>query len=176
MIDKNISQDKFWLRIIYIVSIVISLALAFLILGPSPDGMEGMLDVSVLPHVNALLNSICTILLLAALWFIKRKEIERHKKTMLTAFSFSALFLVSYVIYHWFKAGPKLYLGDFTIIYYFILLTHIVLAMAIIPLALIALYRGWNMQVVKHKKIARITYPVWLYVSITGVAIYLMLY
>ena len=95
---------------------------------------------------------------------------------MLTAFGFSTLFLVSYVIYHWFKAGPKLYLGDFNSIYYFILLTHIVLAMVIIPLALITLYRGWNMQVSKHKRIARITYPVWLYVSITGVAIYLMLY
>ena len=176
MIEENISGDKFWLRIIYIVSIVITMAVAFLILGPRPDGMEGMLDVSVLPHVNALLNSTCTILLLAALWFIKRKEIERHKMSMLTAFGFSTLFLVSYVIYHWFKAGPKLYLGDFISIYYFILLTHIVLAMVIIPLALITLYRGWNMQVGKHKRIARITYPVWLYVSITGVAIYLMLY
>ena len=176
MIEENIEQDKFWLRIIYIISIVISLAVAFLILGPRPDGMEGLLDVSVLPHVNALLNSICTILLLVGLWFIKIKEIEKHKLSMLTAFGFSALFLVSYVIYHWFKAGPKLYIGDFSNIYYFILLTHIVLAMVILPLALITLYRGWNMQVGKHKKIAKITYPVWLYVSITGVAIYLMLY
>ena len=176
MIEENISGDKFWLRIIYIISIVITMAVAFLILGPRPDGMEGILDVSVLPHVNALLNSICTILLLAALWFIKRKEIERHKMSMLTAFGFSTLFLVSYVIYHWFKAGPKLYLGDFSSIYFFILHTHIVLAMVIIPLALITLYRGWNMQIGRHKKIARITYPIWLYVSITGVAIYLMLY
>jgi len=174
--DKNVSGDKFWLRIIYIISLVITLAVAFLILGPRPDGMEGMLDVSILPHVNALLNSICTILLLTALWFIKRREIERHRVSMLAAFGFSALFLVSYVIYHWFKAGPKLYIGDFSGIYYFILITHIVLAMIIVPLALIALYRGWNMQVGKHKRIAKITYPVWLYVSITGVAIYLMLY
>ena len=176
MKDKNVSGDKFWLRIIYIISLVITLAVAFLILGPRPDGMEGMLDVSILPHVNALLNSICTILLLTALWFIKRREIERHRVSMLAAFGFSALFLVSYVIYHWFKAGPKLYIGDFSSIYYFILITHIVLAMIIVPLALIALYRGWNMQVGKHKRIAKITYPVWLYVSITGVAIYLMLY
>ena len=176
MTDKIVSGEKFWLRIIYIVSIVVTLAVAFLILGPRPDGMEGMLDVSALPHLNALLNSTCTILLLAALWFIKRKEIDRHKKTMLTAFGVSVLFLVSYVIYHWFKAGPKMYVGDFSSIYYFILLTHIVLAMFIIPLALITLYRGWNMQVAKHKKIARITYPIWLYVSVTGVVIYLMLY
>ena len=176
MKDYNLEQDKFWLKIIYIISIVISLAVAFLILGPRPDGMEGLLDVSALPHVNALLNSTCTILLLVGFWLIKRKEIEGHKLSMLTAFGFSALFLVSYVIYHWFKAGPKLYLGDFSTIYYFILLTHIILAMIILPLALITLYRGWNMQIGKHKKIARITYPIWLYVSITGVAIYLILY
>ena len=118
MTDKIVSGEKFWLRIIYIVSIVVTLAVAFLILGPRPDGMEGMLDVSVLPHLNALLNSSCTVLLLAALWFIKRKEIDRHKKTMLTAFGVSVLFLVSYVIYHWFKAGPKMYVGDFSSIYY----------------------------------------------------------
>ena len=176
MTEPKLSKDQFWLRIIYITSIVITLTVAFLIMGPRPEGMEGMLDVSALPRVNALLNSTCTVLLLAALWFIKRKEIARHKITMLIAFGTSLLFLVTYVIYHWFKAGPKLYLGDFSSIYYFILLTHIVLAMVIIPLALITLYRGWNMQVDKHKRIARITYPVWLYVSITGVAIYLMLY
>ena len=176
MIDKIVSGEKFWLRIIYIVSIVITLAVAFLILGPRPDGMEGMLDVSALPLVNAFLNSTCTVLLLTALWFIKRKEIESHKTTMLTAFGTSSLFLVTYVIYHWFKVGPKEYLGDYSLIYYFILISHIILAVFIIPLALITLYRGWNMQVAKHKKIARITFPIWFYVSVTGVLIYLMLY
>ena len=176
MTEPKLSQDQFWLRIIYIISIVITLAVAFLILGPRPDGMEGMLDVSALPHINALLNSTCTVLLLTALWFIKRKEIESHKITMLAAFGTSSLFLVTYVIYHWFKAGPKEYLGEFSTIYYFILISHIILAVFIIPLALVTLYRGWNMQVEKHKKIARITYPIWLYVSVTGVVIYLMLY
>jgi putative membrane protein len=80
------------------------------------------------------------------------------------------------VIYHWFKAGPKPYLGAYDLVYYFILITHIILAVCIIPLALITLYRGWNMHVEKHRKIARITYPIWLYVSLTGVVIYLMLY
>ena len=176
MTESISSNDKFWLRIIYIISIVITLGVAFLILGPRPEGMEGMLDVSALPRLNALLNSTSTVLLLAALWFIRRKEIARHKITMLTAFGTSALFLVTYVIYHWFKAGPKEYLGEFSTIYYFILISHIILAVFIIPLALITLYRGWNMQFEKHKKIARITYPIWLYVSITGVVIYLMLY
>jgi len=174
--EQNISGEKFWLRIIYIISLVITLAIAFLILGPRPEGMEGMLDVSALPLINALLNTTSALLLLLALWFIKQKEIQKHKITMLCAFGSSSLFLISYVIYHWFKAGPKPYLGDYVSIYYFILISHIILAVFIIPLALITLYWGWNMKVEKHRRIARITYPIWLYVSITGVAIYLMLY
>lgn len=174
---KNMNaQDSFWMKIIYIVSGVITLAVAFLILGPRPDGMEGMLDVSFLPMVNASLNLCSTLLLLVAFWFIKNKQINAHRISMLTAFGTSAMFLVTYVIYHWFKAGPKPYMGEYLISYYVILITHIILAVFIIPLALIALYRGWNMHVKKHKKIARIAYPVWLYVSITGVIIYLMLY
>ena len=176
MTKQNISGEKFWLRIIYIISLVITLAIAFLILGPRPEGMEGMLDVSALPLINALLNTTSALLLLLALWFIKQKEIQKHKITMLCAFGSSSLFLISYVIYHWFKAGPKPYLGDYVSIYYFILISHIILAVFIIPLALITLYWGWNMKVEKHRRIASITYPIWLYVSVTGVAIYLMLY
>ena len=176
MSSKQIVKDTFWLRIIYIISIVITLAVAFLILGPRPEGMKGVLDVSGLPLVNALLNTASTILLLVALILIKMKKIERHKQTMLCAFSTSSLFLVTYVIYHWFKAGPRLYEGAFSGLYYFILISHVILAVFIIPMALITLYRGWNMQVRKHQKIAKITYPIWLYVSITGIVIYLMLY
>ena len=176
MIEKNVSGEKFWLRIIYIISLVITLAIAFLILGPRPESMEGMLDVSALSLINALLNTTSALLLLLALWFIKHKEIQKHKITMLCAFGTVSLFLVTYVIYHWFKAGPKPYVGDYTTLYYFILISHIILAVFIIPLALITLYRGWNMQVQKHRRIARITYPIWLYVSVTGVVIYLMLY
>ena len=120
MIEQNVSGEKFWLRIIYIISLVITLAIAFLILGPRPDGMEGMLDVSALPHVNALLNATSTLLLLLALWFIKRKEIQKHKITMLSAFGTSLLFLATYVIYHWFKAGPKQYLGEYFLLYYYL--------------------------------------------------------
>ncbi|MBT5956063.1 MAG: DUF420 domain-containing protein [Candidatus Marinimicrobia bacterium] len=168
--------DSFWLRIIYIVSSAISLAVAFLILGPRPEGLAGSLDVSGLPLVNASLNSITTLLLILAVVFIKQKKIDAHKKTMLTAFGTSALFLISYVIYHWFKAGPKLYVGEWTTLYYTILLSHIVLAIIVMPLALIALYRGWNNQIAKHRKIVKFAYPVWMYVSITGVMIYGMLY
>ena len=169
-------NESFWLRIIYIVTSVISLALAFLILGPRPDGLEGMLDVSALPMVNATLNSITTLLLMYALVLIKQKKIDAHKKVMLFAFGTSTLFLVTYVIYHWFKAGPKAYVGDYVATYYFILISHIILAVFIIPMALVTLYRGWNMQLAKHRKIAKWTWPIWMYVSITGVVVYLFLY
>ena len=172
----NPNQDSFWLRIIYIVSLIISAAVAFLILGPRPEGIEDSLDVSGLPLVNATLNGITTILLIYGYLLIRKKERHRHKNVMMSAFGTSGAFLVSYVIYHWFKAGPKQYTGEFTEIYLFILLTHIVLAAIIIPLALITLYRGWTDNIGKHRKIAKITLPLWLYVSVTGVLIYWMLY
>ncbi|MDP6339769.1 MAG: DUF420 domain-containing protein [Candidatus Marinimicrobia bacterium] len=170
------NQDNFWLRIIYIVSVVLSAAVAFLILGPRPEGIEGTIDVSGLPFVNATLNGITTSLLCYGYILIRKKKRQLHKNVMLSAFGTSGAFLVSYVIYHWFKAGPKLYIGDFTEIYLFILLTHIVLAAIIIPLALVTLYRGWTDNISKHRKIAKITLPFWLYVSVTGVVIYRMLY
>ncbi|MEC9049600.1 MAG: DUF420 domain-containing protein [Candidatus Neomarinimicrobiota bacterium] len=155
---------------------VISLTVAFLILGPRPEGIEGALDVSMLPLVNAVINGTTTILLILGFNLIKKKKREQHRSVMLSAFGMSCLFLVTYVIYHWFKSGPKMYMGDFTIFYYFILITHIFLAVIIIPMALFTLYRGWTSQLKQHRKIARITLPIWLYVSITGVIIYLMLY
>jgi uncharacterized membrane protein YozB (DUF420 family) len=138
--------------------------------------MQGMLDVSALPTVNASLNSLTTCLLVLAFFFVKSGRIEAHKKTMLTAFGTSALFLVTYVIYHSFKAGPKVYVGEYGGLYYTLLISHVILAAIILPMALVTLYRGWQMQVDRHRKLARITFPLWLYVSISGVAIYLMLY
>ena len=169
-------NNSFWTKIIYIISAVISITVAFLILGPRPEGIEGALDVSMLPLVNAVINGTTTILLILGLILIKKKKRAQHRSVMLSAFGMSCLFLVTYVIYHWFKSGPKMYMGDFTTFYYFILITHILLAIIIIPLALFTLYRGWTSQLKQHRKIARITLPIWLYVSITGVIIYLMLY
>ena len=169
-------KDSFWLRIIYILSGVLSLTVAFLILGPRPEGIEGAIDVSSLPLVNALLNLTTTILLIIGYVLIRLKKREMHRRVMLTAFFSSALFLVSYVIYHWFKSGPKAYTGDWVSVYYPVLISHIILAAAILPLAMVTLYRGWVVQIQQHKKIANITYPIWMYVSITGIIIYLMLY
>ena len=168
--------EKFWLRIIYIFSAVLAFAVAFLILGPRPDGMEAAVDVSGLPTINAILNLTTTVLLVVAYVFIRQKKISLHKNTMLTAFGTSALFLVTYVIYHWFKSGPAHYAGEWHTVYFFILFTHIILAAVILPLAMVTLYRGWIMNVRKHRKIAKITLPIWLYVSVTGVIIYSMLY
>ena len=170
------NNDTFWTRIIYVVSVVISLAVAFLILGPRPDGIAGSIDVSMLPFTNALLNGITTLLLITGYILIRMRKRDAHRSVMLTSFGTSSLFLVSYVIYHWFKSGPKTYVGDYQIIYYVILFSHIILAAIIIPLALFTLYRGWTSQIGQHRKIARITLPIWLYVSVTGVIIYLMLY
>jgi len=169
-------NDLFWTRIIYVVSVVISLVVAFLILGPRPEGMEGSIDVSMLPFTNAFLNGITTLLLILGFILIRLGKIDQHKSVMLTSFGTSSLFLVSYVVYHWFKSGPKSYLGDYQTVYYIILISHIILAALIIPLALFTLYRGWTSQIDKHRKIARVTLPIWLYVSVTGVVIYLMLY
>ncbi|MBM4374651.1 MAG: DUF420 domain-containing protein [Deltaproteobacteria bacterium] len=169
------ARDGFWLRIIYIVSALVCAAVAFLILGPRPSG-GGSLDVSALPLVNASLNGLTTLLLVAALVLIKQRRITAHRNVMLSAFGTSAAFLVTYVIYHWFKSGPKAYTGAFRGLYLGILASHIVLAAVILPLALVTLYRGWFDQRAKHRRLAKITLPLWLYVSVTGVAIYAMLY
>jgi putative membrane protein len=168
--------NTFWNRIAIIVGGVISAVVAFLILGPRPEGMAGSLDVSGLPLVNAGLNGLTTVLLVVALVLVKSGRIGAHKNVMLSAFGSSTLFLLTYVVYHWFKAGPKAYVGDYRELYLVILFTHIVLAAVVIPLALVTLYRGWTDQRASHKKLARITWPIWMYVGVTGVVIYWMLY
>ncbi|MSP26512.1 MAG: DUF420 domain-containing protein [Myxococcales bacterium] len=172
--EANSSRETFILRIIYIVSALICATVAFLIYGPRPT--TGKLDVSLLPTVNAGLNALTTVLLVVGYALVRKRRIAQHKTVMLTAFAASSAFLVSYVIYHWFKEGPHPYKGNFRGVYLFILFTHIVLAAVIVPLALVTLYRGWDNQIRKHRKIAKITLPLWLYVSVTGVLVYVMLY
>ena len=175
MISFN-AGNPFWTRIIYIVSLIIVGAVAFLILGPRPTDLEGSLDVSSLPKINAILNVFTTLLLMCGYYFIRKKEQVIHKRFMLSAFGTSSAFLVCYVIYHWFKSGPKLYVGEWATFYSFILISHIVLAAMITPLALFTLYHGWNNSLQSHRKIAKFTLPTWLYVSMTGTVIYGMLY
>lgn len=168
--------DRFWLTVIGIVSVVLVGAVAFLILGPRPAGVAGRIDVSGLPAVNATFNGLAGVCLCVAYALIRRRRIEAHRRAMLGAFACSSAFLVSYVLYHTFSPGPTRYAGPYRGLYLAILASHIVLAVVIVPLALITLRRGWAMDVKRHRRIARLTLPLWLYVSATGVAIYGMLY
>ena len=135
------------------------------------------MEVRDLPALNALLNSISTLLLLFGYYFIKRRETERHKLCMLLAFATSALFLTSYLIYHYNVGSvPFERQGWIRPVYFSILISHIILAAAIVPLILITLYHAWKRRFDKHRRIARWTWPLWMYVSVTGVLIYVMLY
>ena len=135
------------------------------------------MDVSILPAVNASLNSICTVLLMAGYWSIKTHKIEAHKKCMVAAGVVSALFLTSYVAYH-VQAGHVEFKGTGIVrpIYYTILLTHVLLAIVIAVMVPITFWRAYKGNIAAHVKIARITFPIWMYVSVTGVVVYLMLY
>jgi uncharacterized membrane protein YozB (DUF420 family) len=136
-----------------------------------------MIPVEQLPTLNAALNAICTLLLVIAYRHIRAGRIEQHRRTMLAAFATSVVFLISYLIYHW-HVGSKPYTGEGVMrtIYFAILIPHIILAAAVVPLALVTLRRGLIRDDVKHRKIAKITLPIWLFVSVTGVIVYAMLY
>ncbi len=130
-----------------------------------------------LPAVNATLNAIAAILLISGYTFIRRGARDMHKRCMLGALTASALFLVSYVVYHA-NTGSRPFPGHgaIRVIYFVILVTHVVLAATILPLALVTASRGLRSQFDRHVRIARWTLPLWLYVSVTGVVIYWMLY
>jgi putative membrane protein len=139
-------------------------------------GSDVGFDVHVLPLVNAILNSLTTVFLLAALAAIKRKNIRVHRRFIYAAFTTTGLFLVTYLAYHSLSESTR-YGGEGILrgIYYFVLLTHIVLAAVIVPLALVTFFRGINNRVAEHRAIAKWTMPLWLYVSITGVIVYVMI-
>lgn len=129
-----------------------------------------------LPLFNAFLNSLTTILLIAGYVFIKRGLRRAHIATMLTATGTSAVFLVSYIIYHHFQ-GDTPFVGQGLIrpVYFFILISHIILSMVMVPLVFATLYQAARRRYVKHKALAKITLPIWLYVSVTGVLIFIFL-
>ena len=136
-----------------------------------------MLEVTDLPEVNATLNAISTLLLATGYIFIRRGQTQEHRLCMLAACATSALFLASYLIYH-FNVGSVAFTGQGTIrtVYFTILISHIILAIAILPMAIVTLLRALRGQLESHRRIARWTLPLWLYVSVTGVVVYWMLY
>jgi putative membrane protein len=128
------------------------------------------------PFFHALLNGMCAILLVYSLKAIKAGKIQIHKKFNLTAFILSAIFLGSYVVYHY--LGPKTSFGGDGIlkyVYFVVLITHIIAAAVVLPLILLSFWYALTDKIVQHKKIVRFSYPVWLYVAVTGVIVYIMI-
>ena len=184
-LTKNDKKAKF---LIYTVSFVVFAAVVFL--SKYKLDVDLGFDVHVFAKVNAVINSIVAILLVAGLFFVKQNKYVTHKKIMLTAISLSVLFLLSYIAHH-LLAGDTKYgdtnhdgilsldekalAGSLRMVYYFVLITHIPLAAIILPFILFTAYRALTGDYEKHKKLVRITWPVWFYVAVTGVAVYLMI-
>ncbi|MGH7333539.1 MAG: DUF420 domain-containing protein [Candidatus Rokuibacteriota bacterium] len=171
----NERRDRLALTMIAVVSSVVVLLVGILLLG-GPKGSVRE-QTSVLPAVNAVLNGASALLLAAGYLAIRRRNVTVHRTCMLAAFGTSSLFLISYVTYHY-RVGSVPFEGQGWIrsVYFPLLVSHIVLAAAIVPLALTTIYRAWGGQFERHVRVARWTLPVWLYVSVTGVVVYWMLY
>ena len=189
MLQPSLTKnDKKAKLLIYTVSFVVFAAVVFL--SKYKLDVDLGFDVHVFAKANAIINSMVAVLLLAGLFSVKQKKYELHKKIMLTAISLSVLFLLSYIAHHLLagdtKYGDSNYdgivsidekavAGNLRMIYYFILITHIPLAAIILPFILFTAYRALTGEYDKHKKLVRITWPVWFYVAVTGVAVYLMI-
>jgi putative membrane protein len=182
-------KERNFTRAIIIVSVAIPLAVAFLILGPHTRIDLGF-NTHSLPLVHAILNSTTAILLLASLYFIRHGQVSLHRIANWSAVTLSAIFLVSYVIYH--ASNPSVRYGDLNhdgllsdtekaqagpmrYVYYFILSSHIILSAVIIPFVLFTLQRAYQRKFDKHRKLAKITWPLWLYVAVSGVVVYVMI-
>jgi putative membrane protein len=171
VLQKN---DKKAALLIWVFSIIVFAAVVAL--GAIKLKIDVGFDVHVFAKINAIINTMVTLLLAAALVTVKLKKYELHKKLMLTAMVLSILFLVSYICHH-LLAGDTKYGGEGTIryFYFFILSTHIFLAAIILPFILFTAYRALISEFPQHKKLARVTWPIWFYVSMTGVMVYLFI-
>jgi putative membrane protein len=168
----TVTRDRFWFTVIAIMSAVGLAAVAFVLTGPR---LGTGLDVSGLPAINTAWNATAAVLLVAALVAIRRRAVPVHRALVLSAFAASSLFLAGYLLYHSFSDGPDRYGGPVAWLYYAILISHIILAVTIVPLALVTLRLGWTFHP-RHRVVARITFPIWLYVSVTGVLIFAFLH
>jgi putative membrane protein len=171
----NLAKKRDYTPLIIVLSVSITLLITLAFYAPAPKSLQ-QFDLSFLPLLNAVMNAGTFIALLVALWAIKNKKTLLHRNSILLALSFTGVFLVSYLVYH-FSTEPTSFLGVGAIrnIYFFILISHIVLAVVSVPLALVSVARGLNMSVARHRSIARWTMPIWLYVSLTGVITYILI-
>jgi putative membrane protein len=175
MATLALPKDKKFNKVINIVAVVIPLVVAIL-LNPRIPKVELGEWSKVLPHVNGLINTLTSLSLLAGYYFIKKKNIAAHRRMMTVSFSLGALFLVSYVLYHLSNESTP-FGGEGLIrpIYYFLLITHITLSIGVVWFVLRAVYFALSNQIDLHKKAVKWAFPIWLYVSITGVIVYLMI-
>lgn len=176
--DKNLSagrSDRVFVPLILGLSVLVPVVVVVLIYLPERYNLVGEQLYS-LPFFHAVLNGSTAVLLTMGYTFIKNKKSKAHKFSMLAAFALSVSFLISYVISKLGAApvpfGGK---GAVRVLYFFILITHIILATSVIPLALFSIYRALNREYTKHRKIARLAFPIWLYVAVTGVLVYLFM-
>lgn len=168
---NSMSEEKKYNKLIVVLSVAIPLAVAVLF------GVKIDLDLPVfLPPIYASINGITALLLIISVASVKQGKLALHEGLMKIAVACSLVFLVLYVLYHMTSDSTK-FLGEGVIsyVYYFILISHIVLSIAVIPFVLITYVRGITNQVELHKKIAKITFPLWLYVAVTGVIVYVMI-
>jgi len=168
----GVSEERKYNRLIWILSIVIPIAVAALF-GIRIPGVERL---GFLPPIYATINGLTAVVLTLAVVQIKKGNRKNHERLIKTAVAFSVLFLMLYIAYHMTSDSTK-YGGEGALkyMYYFVLLTHIVLSIVVIPFVLITFVRGFTGQFEKHKKIAKITFPLWLYVAVSGVVVYLMI-
>ena len=173
---ENISLEQKFSKLIIVVSILIPVVVAILFGVKLKDFGYNVEPLSFLPPIYATTNGITAIILIAAVVAIKNGKRKLHERLMTSAIALSVAFLVMYVAYHMTSDSTK-FGGEGTIryVYYFILITHIILSIAIIPMVLITYVRALAENFDKHKKISKITFPIWLYVAITGVIVYLMI-
>jgi putative membrane protein len=186
---RELSDNKNYLKVIYIVSALIPIVVAFLILFPAKLSFAGDW-VKLLPGVHATINSLTVILLIGALIAIKNGNVTMHRSFMMSALIMGVLFLVSYILYHSsvesvkfgdlnhdgnVDANELLLAGSSRTVYLWLLASHIILSILVVPFVLLAFYYALTDQLTKHRRIVRYTYPVWMYVSITGVLVYFMI-
>ncbi|MBL7696765.1 MAG: DUF420 domain-containing protein [Chitinophagaceae bacterium] len=169
-----VKNDRRARILIIVVSVVIFCAIA--LLGRVEIPVGGDFDVHIFAKVNAIINSVVSLLLLAGLIAVRARKYVLHKRIMISAILLSVLFLISYICHH-LLAGDTKFGGEGPIryVYFFILITHIILAAVILPFILFTAYRALIAEWPKHMRLARITWPIWFYVSVTGVVVYLMI-
>lgn len=171
----SLPNDKKYDKIINIIAVAIPVVVAILLNPRIPKVTLGEWT-KMLPHLNGMINSATTVFLLLGYYFIKRKNINMHRRMMSVAFMLGSVFLVSYVLYHLSNESTA-FGGEGIVrpIYYFLLISHIVLSIGVVWFVLRAIYFALSGQIERHKKVVKWAFPIWLYVSITGVIVYLMI-